>query len=117
MKLSRIYASKIYLTNSRQDRIHAAINDPLNVELVQQVAEYLDEDSQEELKDAIAEKKARKAAANPDNRSSEEPNENVFDDVDSALFRYPSHVLRWFYPFYAGIVDVAFKETAAAADR
>lgn len=83
MKLSRIYASKIYLTSSRQDRIHAAINDPLNVELVQQVAEYLDEDSQQELKDAIAEKKARKAAASPDNHSSEESNENVFDDVDS----------------------------------
>ena len=45
MRLQRIYSSKLYVTSARKDRIHAAINDPINVELVQQLVDYLDEDS------------------------------------------------------------------------
>lgn len=62
MKLSRIYSSKLYLTSNRRDKIHAAINDPQNVELVQQLAEYLDDDSKEKLDEIVDEKKEEKEA-------------------------------------------------------
>ena len=52
MRLQRIYASKLYVTSTRKDRIHAAIQDPLNVELVQQLSDYLDEDAKIILKQA-----------------------------------------------------------------
>lgn len=52
MRLKRIYASKLYVTSTRKDRIHAAMQDPINVELVQQLSEYLDDEAQDELKRA-----------------------------------------------------------------
>ena len=52
MRLQRIYSSKLYVTSTRKDRIHAAIQDPINAELVQQVADYLDEDSKVLLEQA-----------------------------------------------------------------
>lgn len=55
MRLQRIYSSKLYLTSSRKDRIHAAINSPYNQPLVQQLEEYLDDDAQVELKKAKSE--------------------------------------------------------------
>lgn len=59
MKLSRIYSSKLYITSTRKDRIKAAINDPFNVELVQQISDYLDNDSKKLLKTAVEEKDAK----------------------------------------------------------
>ena len=44
MRLQRIYSSKLYVTSTRKDRIHAAIQDPINVELVQQLEDYLDDE-------------------------------------------------------------------------
>ena len=64
MRLQRIYASKLYVTSTRKDRIHAAIQDPINTELVQQLAEYLDDDSLVELKQAENEAEMKKAAEN-----------------------------------------------------
>lgn len=58
MRLQRIYSSKLYLTSARKDKIHAAMQDPFNVELVQQLAEYLDEDGQEELAQAASQTEA-----------------------------------------------------------
>ena len=81
MNLSKIYASKIYLTSTRQDKIHAAINDPINVELVQQVAEYLDDDSKQELKQAIKEKEAKEA---PKDTTTNVPKGNVFDEYENS---------------------------------
>lgn len=52
MRLQRIYSSKLYVTSTRKDRIHAAIQDPINAELVQQLSDYLDEESQIELQQA-----------------------------------------------------------------
>ena len=54
MRLQRIYSSKLYVTSTRKDRIHAAMQDPYNIELVQQLAEYLDEDGEVELAQAVA---------------------------------------------------------------
>lgn len=55
MRLQRIYSSKIYVTSNRKDRIHAAIQDPINAELVQQLSEYLDDTAKQELDLATAE--------------------------------------------------------------
>ena len=61
MRLQRIYSSKLYVTSTRKDKIHAAINDPINVELVRQLSEYLDEEGQQELKQAVSEEKGNPA--------------------------------------------------------
>lgn len=61
MRLQRIYSSKLYVTSTRKDKIHAAINDPINVELVRQLSEYLDEEGQQELKQAVSEEKGNQA--------------------------------------------------------
>lgn len=45
MALEAICSCKLFRTSSRQDKILAALNDPNNVELVQQLSSYLDEDS------------------------------------------------------------------------
>lgn len=58
MRLQRIYSSKIYVTSTRKDRIHAAINSPINAELVRQLSDYLDDDAKRELSYAIKEEKA-----------------------------------------------------------
>lgn len=62
MKLQRIYSSKLYVTSTRKDRIHAAMQDPINVELVQQLEDYLDDEAKAELKYAQNEIKMEKAA-------------------------------------------------------
>ena len=49
MRLERIYSSKIYVTSTRKDRIHAAMQKATNAELVVQLEEYLDDNAQEEL--------------------------------------------------------------------
>lgn len=77
MSLTKIYNSKLYLTSSRKDKIHAAMEDPINLELVQQISDYLDDDSKQVLKQAIADNKAKEAANAPASDTAEET--NVFD--------------------------------------
>lgn len=74
MRLQRIYASKLYLTSSRKDRIHAAMNDAKNGELVQQLAEYLDEPDKKRLDKILEEKKAA-AEAKEAEKLTEAPSE------------------------------------------
>lgn len=81
MSLDRIYASKMYLTSTRKDRIHAAIQDPLNIELVQQVSDYLDPDSKAKLKQAVAEKEAAEVDVAQEAAGADA---NVFDQADAA---------------------------------
>lgn len=50
-----IYASKLYKASKHKDKIHSAINDPLNVELVQQLKEYLDEPEEAEVETKVPE--------------------------------------------------------------
>lgn len=80
MSLSRIYASKLYLTSSRQGKIHAAIQNPLNVELVQQISDYLDTDAKEELAEAVESNEAKEEATS---KEAEAPEGNVFDGVEA----------------------------------
>lgn len=81
MSLQRIYSSKLYVTSTRKDRIHAAIQDPLNIELVQQVSDYLDDDSKNELKKAISEKQSDSRDNNSEDAST--PEGNVFEGMDA----------------------------------
>lgn len=84
MRLSRIYASKLYLTSTRKDKIRAAINNMQNVELVQQLSDCLDDEDKELLEDAVkdkekkleqAQEKAQPAAeASPENEVPDERN-------------------------------------------
>lgn len=46
-----IFASKFYKTSPRKDKILAAMNDPVNLELVTQLKSYLDPEDTKELKD------------------------------------------------------------------
>lgn len=50
--LNAIYACKMYRTHKDKDKIKAAIENPINVELVQQLAEYLNEDEVAQLSQA-----------------------------------------------------------------
>jgi len=79
MKLSRIYASKLYLTSNRKQEIDAAINSSDNVELVQQLSEYLDKDSREKLDEAIKEEEVEKAAEYAENEAEDAELEDNFD--------------------------------------
>lgn len=45
--MQAIYASKLYKASPRKEKIRAAIENPVNVELVTQLAEYLDEEYQQ----------------------------------------------------------------------
>ena len=84
MRLQRIYSSKIYLTSSRKDRIHGAINNPVNAPLVKQLAEYLDEDAQAKLKLAKAELKNQGTSSTGTQPASEEANDMGGNDIGSA---------------------------------
>ena len=72
MKLKKIYASKLYLTSNRRDKIRAAIQDPFNSELVQQLSDYLDDDAQEQLNDIVEEKHKEAEAEAQQNQPSED---------------------------------------------
>ena len=67
MRLKRIYSSKLYVTSTRKDRIHAAIQDPINAELVQQLADYLDDDAKVELAKAQQSIKEKESGSQDDN--------------------------------------------------
>ena len=69
MRLQRIYSSKLYLTSSRKSQIDSEINSPFNKELVMQLEDYLDDESQAELKYAESEVKKEQASENADNDS------------------------------------------------
>ena len=53
MRLQRIYSSKLYVTSTRKDRIHAAMQDPVNAKLIQQLEDYLGDKAKAELKYAL----------------------------------------------------------------
>lgn len=49
MSVNAIYGCKLYKASSRKDKIKAGIANPINLELVQQLNEYLDDDYQDEI--------------------------------------------------------------------
>lgn len=76
MRLSRIYASKLYLTSARREQIADAINSSQNAELVQQLSDYLDDKSKEKLAEAIEEQHPAKEEEAP-----ETPEMNLDEDI------------------------------------
>lgn len=80
MRLKRIYASKLYLTSNRKDRINAAIGDAKNTELVQQLSDYLDDPDKEKL-DKIIEEKAAAKEAEEAKEAPEAPEEGATPDI------------------------------------
>ena len=64
-----IYASKLYKASKHKDKIHSAINDPLNVELVQQLKEYLDEPEESEVETKVSEVSEVEDKSNSENTS------------------------------------------------
>lgn len=60
--IKSITTSKLFITSSRQQSILAAIQNPINAELVQQMSEYLSEESAEVLNEAIRENAPEKSA-------------------------------------------------------
>ena len=55
MELKIIYSSKLYKSSSRKDKIRANINNPINVELVQQIADYVDANEPKQLDTEVSE--------------------------------------------------------------
>lgn len=97
MKLSRIYASKLYLTSSRRNSIDAAINSADNIELVQQLSDYLDKDSKEKLAEAIEEEEQEGAA-----QAEEIDEENLDVDIDEEIGGDIPDDRNVFSPSYSG---------------
>lgn len=65
MSIQAIFSSKLYKASPRKVKIRAALNSPVNVELVQQLTEYLDDDSKELLENEI-DKDTNLDTANPE---------------------------------------------------
>ena len=60
--MQAIFNSKFYKASSRKDKIHAALENPINTELVKQLATYLDEEYQKAeyiAPDQVAKQKAK----------------------------------------------------------
>lgn len=70
-----IFASKLFKSSSRQDKIRAAANDPINVELVKQISNYIDPEYQDELKQAKMEEDMK----DPESVKDEESENSDFD--------------------------------------
>ena len=70
-----IFASKLFKSSSRQDKIRAAANDPINVELVKQISNYIDPEYQDELKQA----KMQEDMKDPEPVKDEESENSDFD--------------------------------------
>ena len=78
MRLQRIYSSKLYVTSTRKDKIHAAMQDPINAELIQQLEEYLSDDAKAELKQAQAQEEAKTEQAAEQSADTSTPSEGGY---------------------------------------
>lgn len=67
--MQAIYSSKLYRTSRRKSKISAAISDPINVELVQQLSEYLDEPEKVEVETEVPETNEVEDESNSENTS------------------------------------------------
>lgn len=92
--INRIYASKFYKNNPRKDKIKAALQNPNNLQLVQQISDYLDEDYKqytEEGQKAEEEKLEEVQTVEPE--VTEEPTSKSPSDENNApkSINKPSH--------------------------
>lgn len=76
--MQSIYASKFYKSSTRKNEIRAAIENPINVELVQQLSEYLDEEYTQKRNQDLREE-SEEVINSPD---TDESRESDGDDVN-----------------------------------
>lgn len=86
--MQAIYASKLFKASSkeRQESIRAAIANPINTELVQQLSEYLDDDFRQKRNEVIKEKEM-KEEREEENTSAPEISHETSDDISSSPSR------------------------------
>lgn len=70
--MNSIFASKLYICSSRQDKIKAALTNPINAELVSQIADYLDD---EELRKLADKSDKKEESANTDKEDKKKDSE------------------------------------------
>ena len=63
--MQAIFASKFYKASKNKDAIHAAMANPINVELVQQLSEYLDDEYKEKRVEIEEEKQEEQKVEEP----------------------------------------------------
>lgn len=70
--MNSIFASKLYICSSRQDKVKAALTNPINAELVSQIADYLDD---EELRKLADKSDKKEESANTDKEDKKKDSE------------------------------------------
>ena len=75
-----IFASKLFKSSNRQDKIKAALDNPLNVELVKQLSSYLDDKSQNILKQNHSDAEE----SSSENKKSSSDEESIRPNVSSS---------------------------------
>ena len=83
MSLQEIYSSKLYKSSKNKDKIKAALEDPINKELVQQLQEYLDDETSSEKKPLVMKFYSKKDLGISDDESSEEESVETEDTENS----------------------------------
>lgn len=81
-ELTAIYCCKLYKAHPNKARIHAAINNPLNSELVQQISQYLDEPSKNILREAVSQKDAEREARRVEREENRSHDSNPDSDIN-----------------------------------
>ena len=84
MELKIIYSSKLYKASSRKDKIRANINNPINVELVQQIADYVDANEPKQLDTKVnepSESVVKRSDHPAPNRGADKTNHSSESDV------------------------------------
>ena len=79
-----IYSSKLYKASSRKDKIRANINNPINVELVQQIADYVDANEPKQLDTKVnepSESVVKRSDHPAPNRGADKTNHSSESDV------------------------------------
>ena len=81
--MNSIFASKLYICSSRQDKIKAALTNPINTELVSQIADYLDD---EELRKLTDRSDKKEESANTDKEDKKKDREEPDSEGESIHF-------------------------------
>lgn len=81
--MNSIFASKLYICSSRQDKIKAALTNPINAELVSQIADYLDD---EELRKLTDRSDKKEESANTDKEDKKKDREEPDSEGESIHF-------------------------------
>lgn len=81
--MNSIFASKLYICSSRQDKIKAALTNPINAELVSQIADYLDD---EELKKLANNNEKEEESTSTDKQDKKEYTEESSSEDKSIHF-------------------------------